>query len=700
MKRILLVAFSLCVVLAVEAARTDVLKSIRNHYKEILVPTDNPNDNLDQGRKQVLPDSGVSDSTTKDVYERQPLDADAIMRSVRSLNADGSWNDIDYESQTRSNWSPSYHTARVLEMAKLLNCKDSEYYQSKELAEGIHKALDCWFKKALVCPNWWHNQIGTPYNLGRAFMLLDGILTKDEVKEAVKVMEQAKFGMTGQNKVWLAGNVLMRAILLNDVALARQARDEIASEIVLGRKEGIKPDWSFHQHGAQQQFGNYGLSFVSSIALYAYLFKGTEFAFSDEQMDIMRNLVDKGYRWIVWHRMFDINSLGRQFYRQAPLYKAYNIATASRDLGFDFTFPTDRNDLVGHKHFDYSDMSVHRTKDWMFTVKMSSNRCLGAEYVNEDNRLGYYLGDGGTYYYVSGQEYYKVFPFWDWRKVPGVTVIDGEGLVPDLRETKSNNQSDLVGGLELNGNGLTAMELNRDGMKAYKVWISTDKFVASIGGGIQADSENCVTTSVEQRQKNHVLLEQLDGNGRWTPIYDNAKHFNIGGDQQTYWHDGTGYVVGGNNFVYAGTEYRTGSWSDNMGGYREPELLKGEVMYIYMNHGPLNRVPGSYQYAVLPNASKADVAKFDLKKEVEVLLNTSEAQVFYVPSTGKGCWVVSYGGKSVDFRMPVTLGESAQGGRPQMQRTTFAAQAPGLYYIELDGKDWKVVAKKEFELTK
>ena len=72
-------------------------------------------------------------------------------------------------------------------------------------------------------------------------------------------MMNSSFGMTGQNKVWLAGNVLIRALLQNDWQLAKEARKVIASEITLGQKEGINADWSFHQHGPQQQFGNYGL---------------------------------------------------------------------------------------------------------------------------------------------------------------------------------------------------------------------------------------------------------------------------------------------------------------------------------------------------------------------------------------------------------------------------------------------------------
>ena len=78
-------------------------------------------------------------------------------------------------------------------------------------------------------------------------------------------MKASEFGRTGQNKVWLAGNVMTRALLQNDRQLVKAARDTIASEIFVGREEGIKSDWSFHQHGPQQQFGNYGMSFLSLI---------------------------------------------------------------------------------------------------------------------------------------------------------------------------------------------------------------------------------------------------------------------------------------------------------------------------------------------------------------------------------------------------------------------------------------------------
>ena len=136
--------------------------------------------------------------------------------------------------------------------------------------------------------------------------------------------------------------------------------------------------------------------------------------------------------------------------------------------------------LVGHKHFDDSDYTVHRSKDWMGTVKMSSNRVIGTELVNEDNLKGYYLGDGATYFYVRGDEYLDVFPFWDWRKIPGVTSYEDVAPIPMAKGMKTNNKTSLVGGLSDGQRGMTVMELNRDGLKAYKSYLFADDFVVCL----------------------------------------------------------------------------------------------------------------------------------------------------------------------------------------------------------------------------
>ena len=84
----------------------------------------------------------------------------------------------------------------------------------------------------------------------------------------------------------------------------------------------------------------------------------------------------------------------------------------------------DYKTLSGNKHFWRSDFHVQRTNDYYFSVKMCSSRVLGAETVNKENIQGYHMGDGVTFLYQSNKEYENVFPFWDWKKLPGTHKIN------------------------------------------------------------------------------------------------------------------------------------------------------------------------------------------------------------------------------------------------------------------------------------
>ena len=479
----------------------------------------------------------MSDQAVVELHQLYPFDLKKIDGYLSLMSADGSWTDINYADTKRSGWEPKLHAERILELSKLYYSKTTEHYHSEKVKEAIHLALKYWFDTKPRCLNWWYNQIGIPKTLGAAFILLEEQLTEQEHRAAVAVMENAKFGMTGQNKVWLAGNVLIRALLQNDADLVKAARDAIASEIVLGRKEGIKDDWSFHQHGPQQQFGNYGLSFVTGMSFFFQLFKDTDYEFTGQQREILVSLIDKGYRWVIWNRYMDVSSLGRQFFHNAQIHKAYSLAFAAEDMGLA-GFPAHGNTLIGHKHFDDSDYTVHRSKDWMSSVKMASRRVIGTELVNEDNLKGYYLGDGATYYYVRGDEYLEVFPFWDWRKIPGVTSYEDIAPMPNVNVTRSGNNSDLVGGLSNGKIGMTAMELNRDGLEAHKVWLFADKFVFCLGADIHSDTTLCVTTSIDQRSKSGELY--VWNKKKWSVI-TGAEAFRQ--KDLRFFHDAVGYIV-------------------------------------------------------------------------------------------------------------------------------------------------------------
>lgn len=594
-------------------------------------------------------EESASDQMVVELFQRQASQAASIQKYISEQTENGTWPDINYQDQKRSGWEPRVHTERILELTKQYTSPESPYYHSNKVEACIHKALHYWFTAKPVCPNWWYNQIGVPKTLGNAFLLFEPQLTAEERQSAIQVMENARFGMTGQNKVWLAGNVLVRALLQEDKELVRQARDTIVSEIVTGQTEGIQPDWSFHQHGTQQQFGNYGLAFLASMSFYSGVFAGTSMAFSDEQLEILRQLIDKGYRWILWKGQMDISALGRQFFREGQTHKGLSTAFAATELGGGMSESCNntaralcnenfqlhsRNDLIGNKHFFCSNYTVHRRPTWMATVKMASNRVIGTETLNGDNMKGFYSADGATYVYTNGHEYLDIFPLWDWRKLPGVTAFESDAPIPVVKGNRPRNNADFVGGLSDGQQGMTVMDLNRAGLQGRKAWIFTDNYILCLGAGIEADSTLAVTTAIEQCYKRDNLYF-LSPDGNWQVL--------TGSDTQNqtsevrYFHHHTGYIAWNEKLnVTATTEKRTGQWHDIMQMYPR-ENVSGEVMQLCLNHGtaPKN---ASYQYLILPDSDRRQTALFD-RHSIRVLHNDRSLQAVILENGT--CWMAT-----------------------------------------------------------
>ena len=113
----------------------------------------------------------------------------------------------------------------------------------------------------------------------------------------------------------------------------------------------------------------------------------------------------------------------------------------------------------------------------MASVKMASDRVVGVEMMNGDNMKGFYMADGATYIYQDGDEYLDIFPLWDWRKLPGVTAFQSDDPMPIIQKCHPRNATSFVGGVSNGMYGISAMEVNRAGIKACKSWIFIDDYM-------------------------------------------------------------------------------------------------------------------------------------------------------------------------------------------------------------------------------
>ena len=168
--------------------------------------------------------------------------------------------------------------------------------------------------------------------MAQRYRCLRDELSPQEIAGGLKVLERSRFGRTGQNKVWLAGNNLMKGLLTDDAALVAEAKRQIAEEIYITSSEGIQEDWSFHQHGPQIQFGNYGLAYADGISFWLRVLKGTECAFSPQQTEIVENLFRKGLCYSVFKGVMDPSFCGRQNFIDAGVGKAFALSVAAQNM--------------------------------------------------------------------------------------------------------------------------------------------------------------------------------------------------------------------------------------------------------------------------------------------------------------------------------------------------------------------------------
>ena len=658
------------------------LERLQQNYIQSLVSNDDGTASLVELLSGIQPETEIADQVVVELHQRYPFNIEKITAYMETIREDGSWPDIDYNDQKRSGWSVKAHADRVLELAKLYKAEDGDCHWGPKLQTVIHQAFGYWFREKPVCKNWWYNEIGIPKTLGPAFLLMKNELDAKEKAAAIEVMENAKFGMTGQNKVWLAGNVLIRGLLQDDFELVKAARDTIVSEITIGTQEGIRSDWSFHQHGPQQQFGNYGLAFLTEMSSFSGLFAGTVFALNKEQQDILNSFLLNGYRWIVWRGYMDINALDRQLFHSGQIHKAFSLAFATNALmrGSGAEDISRMNDFLqdnyapekegsrftGHKHFWDSDQTIHRSPAWMASVKMASWRVIGTELINEDNLKGFYMADGALYTYCRGDEYLNIFPFWDWRKIPGITSYESDAPVPAFFRYGEHvrNKTAFVGGVTDGHTGMTAMVLDRDGLQARKSWIFTDDYVLCLGAGIHSDSTLAVTTSIDQRVKHGDLLRYEHKS--WVPVNGT---YTSSPEKQRFFHDNTGYIVLQPATCVAVSEKRSGRWCDFMGSYA-PATVEGEIVGLHIEHGRADNA--GYQYLILPASSAEKTAAFSTQ-DIEVIRNDRSVQAV---GLGGCLYVTAYEPQKLDLRYDL-----------QVDILT-----PGIYMFRRDRGDWHVEA--------
>lgn len=458
----------------------------------------------------------------------QQVDIADAVKILADQKPDGSFKSVGYADRTRGQWTGMQHWRNLHTLVGAWHATSDTRYRKAVIA-----GLNYWAAALPDNPNWWWQYIGVPLHLITVLNNMYGEIPPATLAALRKCFDRSsnysRSGRmyTGQNLFNTALIQMWKGIYYNDPHLLHdEGLKHIFSVIRLAgnKEEGIQKDWSFHQHGPQQQFGNYGQEYLVNCLTVLAMFKGTSFALPPEKESIIRNYFFNGMRWTFFKKQMDILACGRQLIYDMPRRKYERIAAAVKNFNAadrkkaEAFFACD-DLLSGSNYFFCSDYLIHRRKDFYFSFKMSSNRVTGAESTNKENMQGLYLGYGVMQYKISGDEYDGMTGLWDWRKLPGLTAVYDNAPLKAAGRI-GNNRATAVGGVSDKKNSGCMMNLDTDKLNFNKSVAVFGKKVVFNLSEVKNNTKFPVHTTIDSRR--YTVPVEVYANGRKTVYTDGS----------------------------------------------------------------------------------------------------------------------------------------------------------------------------------
>jgi len=581
-------------------------------------------------KKNLINDALINRGFSPRIERYITPEFDKAKEYLEIINTDGSWTDVNYKDRD-NNWAPLLHLTRVIVMAVNFEDKNSELFQDTELLKSIEKAINYWYTVNPVCDNWYKNTIAKQFYFNVIALLLEGKIDESLLSKMVNDLTKNPT-MTGSNRTLLATSTFYLGVLENDPEMIKLGVSGVTDQILISIKEGVQPDYSFHQHGHFIYNGSYGFNFLRESIWLATIVHGTEFAFSEKHLKVLRDYFLEGTRWMIRGGLIDYNVRGRQVGRSdaMKLYGNLLIPILNHLIIADPEYKNEYKtsitqiekqlpqNVVGNRHFWRSDYTIHHREKYSTSLKMCSERTVGIELnMNSENKLGYWLPYGLTYIYRKGNEYDGIFPVWDWARLAGVTNPYHE-IQEKQKGTKYTQNTSFVGGVSNGKYGVSAMDFSKNETTAKKAWFWFDDEWVALGAGINSKHDSTIVTGINQSLRKGGIM--TDGDFL-------TKHRQTLTNPGWILHDSIGYVFPGNENI----EFCGGIQKGNMQriyGLGEDTVYSNQVFSLWFDHGK-NPKDKSYKYIVVPGIGDEELEKYSQNLPVWILLNSQEAQAVY-----------------------------------------------------------------------
>jgi chondroitin AC lyase len=559
-------------------------------------------------------------------YLLQTVKAESDLKQLtQTLNANGQWNDINYQDTEPANWKPLIHLKRVKELALVWSNPKSSFYHQTSIKKTIDIALDHWLKTRYKSSNWWHNEIGVPQQIRDIIVLLQTNLSPLQLKLALEVLAQYRVNSnaTGANLTWSADLGFHYGLLTGNSELMQKCRDLMVNEIKITTREGVQPDFSFHQHGSRLQMFQYGKAFLWENARIAYELRNTVFAFPQNKIDILTDLVLQGWQWMARGIHTVPGTMDRSSSRKNELHAAdirlllpYLIALAPEkkdSLNNIFRNQNGIGSLNGFRYFAYSDFTAYHQKNFSFFLKTISDRTLATESINHENLKGHLLNSGDAYLIQDGKEYYNLMPVWNWEYLPGVTSFRGADKIKRLP---------FAGSVSNGAVGFTSMDYflqDKNGERsitAKKSWFCIGDKIVCLVAGLKGNNVDSAYTALDQcRWRGDVVVD-----GRY--IVDEGDYFFP--HCKWIYHSGLAYIPIGKTGINVHLQTVTGNWQ-NINKSETDEWLKEKVFMPALLHLNLNKAQ-SFVYVLAHCVNSKEANEVSKKPGFKIIRNDTTCQ--------------------------------------------------------------------------
>ncbi|WP_018474373.1 polysaccharide lyase family 8 super-sandwich domain-containing protein [Echinicola pacifica] len=542
---------------------------------------------------------------------------------IKNFNLqEGAWSDLNYQDKDKTGWDVTTHLYRCRYLSYAYANPSSGYHNSPKILAILNSALDHFLSIGYKNRNWFPMEVSIPSVLLDVEILLGDELSASNKQRMNEFCSHVKIYKSGANLIYLGNNVLHYALLTGNEALAEEAVTKMLGEITRGSATAIQDDYSFYHHKERLQQFSYGGAFLQISSQLAWELSDSKYAFPADKVDILRQFMLQGMRWMVRGKYTVPPTIDRAASRKESLSSTISIETvefledldpankaAYQQMKEQLSSPKAMS-VIGTRAFYKGEILTHHTREFSTFVKVISDRTQPVESINGENTQGKFSSFGNNFFLKNGKEYYDLMAFWNWNLQPGFTYSPSANAI--IRKPFS-------GVLATEELGLASMDYaledasHKPVLKAKKTWFTHGDIMVALVSDLQSSTKEVKTAMDQSRWAGWV---QTNGKN-----LSSAQGYTM--DQGEFvFHNGLVYGTGPSSLISLDLIDKKASWGDINIKYKGEKPLMDKVFLPYIKQSE-----GDFYYYIAPARNLGEAKAIHSSAGFEVNMNNEKAQI-------------------------------------------------------------------------